>query len=185
MTLDIAIDKYYNSIHAYIYGKTGKNKDFADECSNSVFFLFSLKGLELDDCAVFPWLMKTASNKSKEYFRKQGKENSVTYLEDMSFVPSDDIDLSDQIITDADIEEAKEKLISLLSPEDREMYECYYMQKMTYAEVAKKIGIDRNTASKRLHVIKKRLEDEARKMFAVGGAVTLLRIIAALLERWE
>lgn len=183
MTLDTAMDKYYNSIHAYIYGKTGKNQSFADECSNSVFFIFSNKGQTLDDNAVYPWLMKTASNKLKEYYRKQKKENMVTYLEDITVIPSDDTDLSDQMITDADIEEAKEKFISLLSPKDREMYECYFVKKMTYVEVAKKFGIDRNTASKRLHIIKKRLEDEARKIFAVGGAITVFRIIAVLFNR--
>ena len=139
----------------------------------------------MDDNAVYPWLMKIASNKLKEYYRKLKKENMVTYLEDITVIPSDDTDLSDQMITDADIEEAKEKLLSLLSPEDREMYECYFMQRMTYADVAKKFGIDRNTASKRLHIIRNRLENEARKMFAVGGAVTVLRVMAALFERWE
>lgn len=183
MTLEVAIDKYYQRVYSYIYGKTGKNKCYADECTNSVFFIFSNKGQTLDDNAVYPWLMKTASNKLKEYYRKQEKENIVTYLDDISTIPSDDADLSDKIYTDEDIEAAKEKLLSLLSDKEREMYECYFVKKMTYVEVAKKFGIDRNTASKRLHIIKKRLEDEARKMFAVGGAITVFRIIAALFNR--
>lgn len=183
MTVAEAIDKYYNSIHAYIYGRTGKDKDFADECSNNIFFLFSVNADNIVEPAVYSWLIKTASNKTKEYFRKKSKENIVTYLEDMTYEPSDNTDMYDMLITDADIEAAKEKVLSLLSDTERELYDCYFDQKMTYVEVAKKFGIDRNTASKRLHIIKKRLEDEARKMFAVGGAITVFRIIAALFNR--
>lgn len=54
MTVDTAMNKYYNSVYAYIYGRTGKDKYFADECSNTVFILFSDKGQELDDPAVYP-----------------------------------------------------------------------------------------------------------------------------------
>ncbi len=183
MTLEAAIDKYYQRVHSYIYGKTGKNKSYADECTNSVFFIFSQKGLKLEDSVVQPWLMKTATNKLKEYFRKQEKENMITYLDDISTIPSNDVDLLDKIYTDEDIEAAKEKLLSLLSDKEMEMYECYFVQKMTYAEVAQKFGIDRNTASKRLHIIRKKLEDEVSKMFAVGGAVTVMRILTALFDR--
>lgn len=183
MTLETAMDKYYNAVHAYIYGKTGKNQDFADECSNSVFFLFSLKAQDIPDPAVYSWLMKTASNKTKEYFRKKSKENIITYLEDIPYEPSDNTDMCNMLITDADIEAAAEKVVSLLSDTEREMYDCYFNQKMTYIEVAQKFGIDRNTASKRLHAISKKLEDEVRKMFMIGGAVTVMRIISVLFNR--
>ena len=63
------------------------------------------------------------------------------------------------------------------------MYECYFMQKMTYIEVAKKFGIDRNTASKRLHKIRVMLENEVYKMFAAAGTTVILRIIAELFDR--
>ncbi len=183
MTLDAAIEKYYNIIHRYIYGKTAKDQDFADECTNNVFFLFSLKAEEIADPAVYPWLVKTATNKTKEYFRKKSKESIVTYIDDMPYEPSDNTDICDMLITDADIAVAKDKVLSLLSKTERELYDCYFNQKMTYIEIANKYGIDRNTASKRLHVISKKLEDEARKMFMIGGTATVMRIIAALFDR--
>lgn len=182
MTLDVAMEKYYGLIHSYIYGKTGKNESFADECSNSIFFLFSQKGSKLDDQTVYPWLMKTASNKTKEYFRSIGREKAVTYLEDITSIPADDTDITDILVTDEEIEEAKERLLSLLSPEKREMYECYFVQKMTYIEIAKRFGIDRNTASKRVRAIRKMLEEEAHKIFSVSGAAIILRIIEVLFD---
>ena len=183
MTVDIAMNKYYDMVHAYIYGRTGMDKYFADECSNTVFIIFSEKGRKLDNPAVYPWLIRTASNKIKEYFRKKEKESYIMYMEDITTIPSYDADLSDKIYTDEDIDEAKERLLSLLSSVEREMYECYFMQKMTYIEVAKKFGIDRNTASKRLHKIRVMLENEVYKMFAAAGTTVILRIIAELFDR--
>lgn len=179
MNVDEAMSKYYKKLHAYIYGRT-KDRYFADECSNTVFMIFSEKGRKLEDSAVYPWLIRTAGNKIKEYFRKKEKESNIMYLEDITTIPSYDADLSDKIYTDEDIEMAKEKLLSLLSPTEREMYECYFMQKMTYIEVAKKFGIDRNTASKRLHTIEKVLCREASKML---GSAIIIRVLAELFDK--
>ena len=183
MTLDVAMDKYYNSLYTYIYGRCGKDKYFADECCNTVFMLFSEKGCKLEDRVVYPWLMRTATNKTKEYFRKKKKENSILYLDDITTIQSYDADLSDKIYTDEDIEIAKQKLLSLLSPKERELYECYFIQKMSYISIAKKFGIDRNTASKRLHAIEKMLRGEVNKMFAATGSAVIIRILAELFDR--
>ena len=183
MTLDTAINRYYNSIYTLIYGKTGKDKLYADECCNYIFFLFSIKADKLKDEIVYPWLLKTADNKLKEYFRQKEKDKCVISLEEVPFVLVDKTELVDRIITDRDIEAAKQKLLSLLSEEERQMYEDYFVHKLTYAEIANKLGIDRNTAAKRLHTIRKKLEEEASKVLGIAGSVTVLRIITALFDR--
>ena len=183
MTFDTAVSKYYDKIHAFLYGGSGKDSYYADECCNSVFLSFSEKGTKIEDSAVYSWLFRTASNKLMEHYRKKSKERNFICVEDISCYPSEDADLCDQMITDKDIEEAKEKILSLLSPAERKLYECYFKQNMTYIEIAAKFGIDRNTASKRINIIRKKLEEEVRKMFTVCGAATVLRIMAALFDR--
>ena len=183
MDLDTAIDKYYNCIYSYVYGKTGKNKSYTDECCNTVFYLFSLKQNKIADAAVYPWLIKCAANKAYEYLRKIEKDNRIVYLDEASPVFSDDTELSDRMVSDTDIEEAKERLLCLLSPEERQMYEDYYINKLTYEEIAQKLGIYRSTASKRLRIIKQRLENEAKKIFTAAGTFTVLQIISSLFER--
>lgn len=160
MTLDIAMQKYYNIIRSYVIGKTGKT-DFADECCNAVFFLFSLKEDKIVDEAVSTWLFKTTRNKLKEYYRKKAKDSIITNLDDVTDMLSDGSpDLSDIIVSDEDIDEAKEKLLSLLSPKERQLYEDYFINKMMFIEIAEKLGIDRNTASARVKRIRAKLEAE-------------------------
>lgn len=183
MTFDTAMGRYYELVHSYIYGRSGMDRVYADECCNYVFFLYSIKGEKLKEDIVYPWLIKTAENKLKEYFRQKKKDSVVLSLEEIPFVPSDKTELSDRMITDEDIEEAKNVLLSRLSEDERRIYESYFVHKMTFVEMADHLGIDRNTASKRVHNIRKKLEEEASKMFMIGGAYTVLRIVSALFDR--
>ena len=183
MTVDEAVEKYYNSVFSYIYGRSDKDKNFSDECCNTVFFLFSLKEKKIEDGIVYPWLIRTANNKLKEYRRIKEKDSVVLYLEDLPYTPADHRELSDVMIGEEEIEEAAKRLIAALSPEDRQMYEDYFIHKLSFIEIAERLGIDRNTASKRVQKLKKKLEEDAGRMFGIGGAYTVLRIIAFLFDR--
>lgn len=183
MTIDTAIEKYYNYVYDLLFGKTAKDKCYTEECCNYIFFLLSLRLDKLKDEMVYPWLLKTAKNKLKEYFRKRKKESYVIYLEDITYEPADTTELADRMIKDEDIEAAVQKLLSLLTKEERQMYEDYFVHKLTYVEIAEKFGIDRNTASKRLHKIRRKLEEEAYKIFSIAGTFTILRILTVLFDR--
>ena len=90
-------------------------------------------------------------------------------------------ELVDLIISDEDVLAAKEKLLSLLSGEERQMYEDYFVHKMSYEQIAAKLGINRATASKRLKHITKKLTDEANKIFGITGTAVILQALSALL----
>lgn len=165
MTLDTAMQKYYNSVYSFVYGKTDKDTHYTEECCNTVFFLFSLNAKLIDDSAVYSWLIKTANNKIKEYLRKIEKEKRVIQFNDSLALSLYTSELTDLIVSESDIETVKEKLLSLLSEEDRQMYDDYFLNKLTYVEIAAKMGIDRNTVSKRVRMIRNILEEEVSKIF--------------------
>lgn len=182
MTLDEAIDNYYKIIYSYVYGSSGKNETFTEECCNDIFFLYWLKAEnKIDDRAVFAWLLKTADYKLNNYIRKKKRERMTLPVEAVDEFNGNQAELVDLIISDEDILAAKEKLLSLLSGEERQMYEDYFVHKMSYEQIAAKLGINRATASKRLKHITKKLTDEANKIFGITGAAVILQTLSALL----
>ena len=184
MTLDEAINKYYKPIYSLVYGRSGKDKQFADECSNEIFFLFWLKAeKKIDDIAVYPWLLKTANYKLTEYFRQKKKDSVVISIEDISHTHADGTELVDLIIRDKNILAAAQKLLSLLSDDERQMYEDYFTNNMSYVQIASKMGIHRDTVSKRINIITKKLTDEANKVFGITGTAVVLQALYTLIDR--
>lgn len=174
------INKHYKAIYRLCLRRTDYNSFQAEECTQAVFETLLMNWDEVQNKNIEKWLFKTADNKLKEYYRKRAKDNSIIPLEDAESETADRSELCDKVISDEDIELYKTKILQSLSESERELYRDYFERKMSYGEIAEKLGIKYTTAQMRVRKLKSALTDKVNETFclAIGSGVALKVLVS-------
>ena len=181
MTIEDVTEQYYNKIFMIARHRL-KNVELAKECTNDVFLVMIMKWDKINKEHILPWLMKTLQNKIKEYQRKQKRNNRTTCLYDNMQYETAYTEMCDMIYSDEDIEAMKQAILNELSPKDRELYEDYFVKKMSYSELSEKLKIQKSAVSARVVKLKKLLKKKIMKSFGILGATAVTEMLIRILQ---
>ena len=181
MTQTEALKKYYNKIYRICLYKTEYNEFQAQNCTQAIFEALIMKWDKIKPECIYSWLLKTTDNKLKEYARQKKKEDKILPLEAAEKELVDSRELYNLMISDDIIEYHKERILTTLSENERELYRDYFENKLSYSEIAEKLGLNYNTAQRRILKLKKTLASKAHDLFCLGmGSTLALKLLIAL-----
>lgn len=153
-------NEYRIRLFNYCLSRLDGSREAADDCVQETFVVFYdklLDGEEFENPRAF--LYRTADNFVKREKRKEAVElRREVPLESVSHIGVEDDEYACRL-DGIDLEECAERLISLLSDEEKELYALRYMQKIGVEEIAERLGISRPAASMRLVRLRNKIKD--------------------------
>lgn len=157
------IERYIDKVYTYAVKRTFTEEEAADLSQEILFTAVKeLPGLR-EESSFEPWLWGIASNVTKSFRRKQGKQRAI-YSYDM---PED---ISDAGGLEQENEELEElyghlrKSISMLSAMYRDIIILFYYDNLSTKTIAKRLGIPEGTVTWRLSEARRKLKKECIKM---------------------
>lgn len=161
-------DLYYDDIYHLCYSRLKKEQESAD-VTQEVFLFFQENCNELEDNYIKAWLYKVADNKIKEEFRSIAKrEKELIFGTVFGSQTSADILYEmeeDNKITDEELEEKKQGILSSLSEKELELFEMVYTKRMEYAELAKALDTTEHAVRSRVYRLRLKIKDKAAFVF--------------------
>lgn len=182
MSLIEIIKRYYTNIYNLCLFKLSYDKADAENCTQEIFIVLINKWEKVQNKNIYPWLLKTTHYTIKNYQRKKKTYDKVVSLQDCIELPSDDGEVIDLVISDGEIEEYKQRILAELSSDERELYKAYFEDKLSYAQIAEKMGLKYATVQARTIKLKNKLTESVKDTFCITGASLIaLRVIIALI----
>ncbi len=164
---------HYNDVFSYCLTKL-ENKTEAEDLTQDTFLAFQIKMTVdgLRDDHIIAWLINTASNLIKHYFREH-KRFIIEELNECHLSVEDIIECinRENPITPEEIEEQKQQVLSILNEKETELYNKHYIEHKTYKEIAAELNMSEKTVSVYYFRLRKKIMDEAK---LITGAWILL-----------
>ncbi len=161
-------DLYYDDVYHLCYSRLKKEADAAD-VTQEVFLFFQENYSDLEDNFIKSWLFAVANNKIKEEFRHIAKrEKELIFGTVFATQTSADILYEmeeDNKITDDELDEKKQSIISSLNEKELELFEMVYTKHMEYAELAKALDISEHAVRSRVYRLRVKIKERASFMF--------------------
>ncbi len=175
-TLDLksVIIKYYDAVRSNALHAT-RSENAAADVTQSVFTLLVERWDSLDHSRIGGWIFAALRRKLLEYFRKAAKDGAVLSLDDAEDadeqLSSEDVYFD---LSDSEIDAVKERVLSVLSEEERKIYDAYFTEGRSYEDICAVYSLSYSAASSRVMRIRRKLEKSIKEN---GG--DLLPMLAA------
>lgn len=143
----LLIDRYSDRVYSYFL-KLIQDKDEAMSLTQETFYKV-FKGIKNFDLSkyFFPYLIKIARNEGINFLNKYKRVESIEYDDTLNYEKKESFDI--KIILD----EALKKLPN----EDREIILLFYMENLSYEEIASVLNISIDNVKVKLHRAKEKL----------------------------
>lgn len=157
--IDEICKTYYEQVFKFCMYYTN-NKSVAEELTQETFVTFLNKAGELENANIRSWLMTVAHYKFLKYSENLKKEkNRLSIVEDLDFIDSITQRIERNFVT-----EVSQKHVSIvfskLNKKEMQLYELYYINNLSYTDIANKLGVKEGTLYTRMH----RLKDKVLKI---------------------
>ena len=151
----VLYERYYRQMFLFIYKRVDEEENAADVTSQ-VFLkaMLSLEKYQFRDLPFSAWLYRIAINEVNQYFRETRNQRTVS-------MESRDLPLLMEEVEEPSDDAAIQRMLSVmqaLSPEEVEMIELRYFEKMPFREVADIYGITENNAKVRMYRILEKMK---------------------------
>ncbi len=161
-------DLYYDDVYRLCLSRLKREADAAD-VTQDVFLFFQEKYSELEDDFIKSWLFAVANNKIKEEFRHIAKREKELIFRTVSETQTSTELLyemeEENKITDEELEEKKQSILSSLNEKELELFEMVYTKHMEYAELAKALDISEHAVRSRVYRLRVKIKERASFMF--------------------
>lgn len=166
------VEENYNSVFQYCLALL-KDCNEAEDVTQEVFMFFWQHLNELEDQYIATWLIAVAKNKIHEQFRVRTRHHKIFDDVDIQKVAdekSDDFDILEEIgrVSEEEIQNIKERIISGLTPEEREIFIYIYEKKMKYKAVAEVLDINVNTLGTNLRRMRIKVNEIVKTSFMLA-----------------
>ncbi len=166
------IDQHYRSIYYYCYKKLNRDADEAKDCAQEVFFTFYKKIDSLKDFdKIGKWLYTTADHCIQRTLLKKSKENKkITFSiteKDPEHIPDcyspffsyeENLDLL--FDSKIDIEEYKNRILSVLLPEEMTLWYLFFIEEKSQQEIADLMRLSLPAVKSRVLRLKYKLQKQ-------------------------
>ncbi len=142
--LETVILQYYRQLYRYALTLTGHESDAAD-LTQQTAVKFAVKYRDIrEDAAIKAWLYTTLY---REFLRLRRQERPMVEFEEEHHVPTGEVDTAQEIRVDSRI--AVEALSKMDEPH-RSVLSLFYVEDLSYREIAEILGIPPGTVMSRL-----------------------------------
>ena len=157
----VLYEKYYRQIFVFIYKRVDNEEQAGDICSQ-VFLkaMTNLPKYKFKGVPFSAWLYRIAVNEVNQFFRKAQNQRSIS-MERANI--GDIVEEVDESDTEDNIKHML-KAMQFLSPDDVQMIELRYFEKLPFREVAEIYNITENNAKVRMYRILGRLKKAMLKV---------------------
>ncbi len=166
-------DTHYNDVFAYCLTKV-QNKADAEDLTQDTFLAFQIKITlaELENDHIIAWLINTASNLIKHYFR-DNKRFIIEELNETHLTVEDIVECIEREnpITPEEIEAQKQQILSILDEDETELFTKRYIEHKSYKEIAEELNISTKAANVYCYRLRTKIINEAK---LITGAWILL-----------
>ena len=153
------IEKYYDTVKSTALYVT-RSEDIASDITQDVFTTLVEKWDHINRKYTGAWILGVTRNKLFEYFRQNNKNSAVIPLEDTAITDDNALSSYDSYfeLSDEQLNSLKEKVLSVLSENERRIYEAYFVEKHTYDEICALYSMSYSAATSRIKRIRRKLE---------------------------
>ena len=159
--------KHYKSVYHYCFVKL-QDQHAAEDITQDVFLYFQQKSPELCEDKIGNWLISVASKKVMDEFRANKKRPKDEVYEDIPDLKAEHL-LSEVEysvpITEKEILKARDKIFSLLTPEEVALLKAVYEEHRKYSEIAESENISENALRIRISRLKVKIKSMAEVAF--------------------
>lgn len=163
LDLESVIKKYYDAVRSNALHST-RSESAAADITQDVFVLLCERWDTLKRDRVGGWIFSVLYRKLREYFRKTSRENAVISLDDTQaseIAPSvEDVYFETD---DDEIEAVRERVLSVLSDEERKLYEACFVEGRSYEDVCAVYSLSYAAATSRVKRLRRKLEKSIKK----------------------
>ena len=138
------------------------NRESAEDCGQETMIriwrsLDSYRG----DCALESWVYRIAANCCMDYLRKKKRDKSVSMepMQEQGFDPADPSPGTEEQVVAADEQKRLREAITMLPEDQREALIMTQLEKVSYEEAAKLLGVSEGTIKSRVNRAKARLKE--------------------------
>ena len=138
------------------------NKQNVEDVVQNVFLTLQSKSAELEPDHLRAWLYSVAQKKLLEQKREEIRTSRlINYEADLTVNdPALLYEISEEGISDAEIDRVKRKIMNALTPEERQLFEAIYEKRIKRRELSQQMGITENALNVRAY----RLRNHIRKL---------------------
>lgn len=153
-------DAYRMKLFNYCLARLDGSREAADDCVQETFVVFYDKLLDGESFeAPRAFLYRTADNFVKRQKQKAASEAKRNVpLEEAWSVSSPDSVYSERVNL-IDYDECAQKLVSMLSDDEKEIYTLRYVEKTSVESMARMMGLSRPAMSMRLVRLRNKIKD--------------------------
>ncbi len=153
---------HYDDVFSFCLSKL-QNQYEAEELTQDTFFAFQVKVNELTDDHIVAWLINTANNLIKHYFREH-KRFIQEELNETHLSVDDILECMEKEnpVTPEEIESQKQQVLSTLNEKEAELFEKRYVEHKTYKEIAKEMNISEKAANVYCYRLRMKIVEQAK-----------------------
>lgn len=158
------IDKYYDAVKANALYVT-RSEDAASDVTQEVFKTLVEKWEKIDRNYAGVWLFGVTRRKLLEFFHKSARADGILPLEDAEIVDNKALSSDDVYfdLTDEQLDAAKERVLSVLTDDERALYEAYFVERKTYGDICALYSLSYSAATSRVKRIRRKLERSVKE----------------------
>ena len=145
-------EQYFDTVFKYCLPKLGFDRDAAADVAHAVFDLADKKYEKLKEHPNIPgWMLTTAKHMLHKAWRRNTREAARSVPIELITSLPDSRDPFDAVeLTDSDIRSITETVLSGLSENELSIYRLFYVDDLSFAETAERLGISEKAARARL-----------------------------------
>ena len=153
-------ERYFDVIKKYCLPKLSFDEASASDCAHAVFDLAEKQYDKLKDHPNVPgWLMTTAKHLVHKRWKKNVKEAANRIPLELAAAIPDGRDPFDAVeLDESEIERITGAVLSGLDGKEREYYELYFKQNLSFADMASRLGVSEKAVRAKLARIKLKLK---------------------------
>lgn len=158
-TIESAVQQYYSEIYRFCFSRMINKNDVEDVVQN-VFVVLQEKSDDMTSENLRAWLFSVAQRKLLEERRDEIRRSRfVSY--DVEVIAKDPVltyEIVEEQISENDVCALKTRILQMLTPEERDLFEQIYEKHVNRKEVAKQLNITENALNVRVHRLKNRIK---------------------------
>jgi len=143
-----------NALKRFVYYKMPSKADGEDVLQETLLTAYLQRSTLKNVDAFKPWLLRIASNKCNDFYRKHVKRQEIAIESDA--VLENSLSQSRYGLT---VVESVQETLAMLDPKDAQILSLFYIQRLSQAEISRLLGIPTGTVKSRLHTAKQHFKE--------------------------
>lgn len=161
---DLLVDRYESAVRRLAYGYL-RDEQLAEDIAQESFLQASEKLHTLADPAAFrSWLFMIAANRSRDELRRRARWVDTPELPEVALYPSQEEMPAPRRAQSRELGGHLARLLADLPDKYRTALMMKEIEELTYAEIAKRLGIPMGTVQIRVHRARLRLRERLTKI---------------------